>query len=276
MSTVGAVSGSPASAELSPYERGQIKAIAAWKAKGSSPVKRLLRAVAKPLGNLSERVLPKKIVATAIDGVNRMAAQLAVDDSILKDKAVREMGVESLEDIAAKPLEFADKIADHIIGDASRIAFGMGIATGTGGPVVAIAEIPVLIAGALRVIHRVCQAYGYAVDRERDRLMMLGILALSTASDPRERAEAMRDYQRQIETSFLHQAVDESAKKALQRIVLGVELGAMIPGFGLAINAVAAREYVVNAGETAKRVFQERWLRERGKVTWIEPVSLSH
>lgn len=86
-----------------------------------------------------------------------------------------------MEDIAARPLEFADALADRITHDAGNIAFGMGAAT-----------------------------------------------------SPDERAQAMANYQRQIETTFLHQAVEESAQNALQRAVLGAESGSLVPGFGIA------------------------------------------
>lgn len=186
---------------------------------------------------------------------------------------MKSQGIESLQDIAAKPMEFADSLADRVIGDASNIALGMGAATGTGGPVAAAAGLPVLVAGALRVIYRVSQTYGYAIDQPGDKELMLHILALSTATNKDERAQAMANYQRQIETTFLHQAVEESAQNALQRAVLGAELGALIPGFSIAFSAYLNREFVNRAGVAAKRVFQESWLRDRGKVTWISPAS---
>ena len=257
---------------LTAYEQSQIESIAAWKAESPGLAKRMVRIVARPLGNLVNRVLPKAAISAAIDGVNKMAGQLALDDTIFKDPLLKSQGVASLQDIAARPLEFSDALADRIIGDAGQIALGMGAATGTGGLVAAAAGLPVMVAGALRVIYRVCQAYGYAIDQPRDKLLMLHILALSTATGEAERAAAMANYQQQIETSFLHATVEESAQNALQRAVLGVELGALVPGFSIAFSAYLNRAFVHKAGLTAKRVFQERWLRERGKVKWIEPV----
>ncbi len=259
---------------LTAYESAQIAEIAAWKSEAPGIAKRMLRTVTAPLGSLVNKVLPQKAVQTAMEMVNKMAGQLAQDDIILKDPKLKAHGIQSLQDIAAQPLEFCDELADHIIHDAGNIALGMGAATGTGGPVAAAAGMPVLIAGALRVIYRVSQAYGYTIDHPGDKELMLHILALSTATNPAERAQAMANYQRQIETTFLHQAVEESAQNALQRAVLGAELGALIPGFSIAFSAYLNREFVHRAGVAAKRVFQEHWLRERGKVAWISPASL--
>ena len=253
---------------LTEYEAQQLHEIAAWKAERPGAAKRLFRAITRPISIAANKVLPKNAVEMAVSTINKMAGQLARDDNILKDHFVRSQGVSSLEDIAAKPLEFADVLANHVVNDASHIALGMGAVTGTGGPVAAAAGIPVLLAGALRVIYRVAQAYGYKIEHQKDRQLMLHILALSASESPEERKLAM---ERQIEHSFLNQAVEESAQKALQRAILGSELGMLIPGFSIAFNAYLNREFVVRAGTTAKRVFQESWLRDRGKVLWINP-----
>jgi hypothetical protein len=263
----------PSQTPLTAHEQAQIGEIAAWKAEMPGLAKRTLRTIASPIGNLINKVLPKAAISAVMDTVNKMAGQLAQDDTILKDPLVKAQGIASLQDLAAQPLEFSDALADRIINDAGHIAIGMGAATGTGGPVAATAGIPVMVAGALRVIYRVCQAYGYAIDQPCDKLLMLHILALSTATGEDERAQAMANYQRQIETSFLHAAVEESAQNALQRALLGAELGALIPGFSIAFSAYLNRAFVNNAGLAAKRVFQERWLRDRGKVEWIAPAT---
>ncbi|MBS1212751.1 MAG: cation-transporting ATPase, family [Proteobacteria bacterium] len=256
---------------LTEYEARQVKAIAAWKAETPGLVTRVLRAVAEPVGKLANKLLPSASITAAMDAVNKMAGQLARDDNILKDPYLKSEGIETLKDIASRPLEFADSLADRAIKDAGGIALGMGAATGTGGPVAVAAGLPVLLAGALRVIYRVSQTYGYGIDQPGDKELMLHVLALSTATGSDERAQAMTNYQRQIETTFLHQAFEESAQKALQRAVLGAELGALVPGFSIAFNAYLNREFVNRAGLAAKRVFQEHWLRDRDKVRWIEP-----
>jgi hypothetical protein len=256
---------------LTDYERRQVHAIAAWKGEKPGLTKRLANVVSSPLGKLANRIIPDKPVQAAIEAVNKAAAQLARDDSILKDGILKSAGIETLEALAAQPLDFADSLAERIISDAANIALGMGAATGAGGPVSTAVGIPALLFNALRVIHRIAQCYGFGLKTEADRELMIGVLSLSTASTPENRARAMDNYRRQIEASFVNEAVQASASKALQRTLLGAELGTLIPGFSIAFNAYLSREFVGRAGLTAKRVFQERWLRERGKVVWITP-----
>lgn len=262
----------PPHCALNAYELRQVSAIAAWKGEKPGTAKRLVNRVTGPLGKLSGLIIPDAPVKAAIDALDKAAGQISKDDSILDDHLLEKEGVRSLADIAARPLEFSDALADRVIADAGHIALGVGAATGAGGPVSAAVGIPALLFGALRVIHRVSQAYGYSVEDERDKRLAIGIMALSTAVTPEQREQAMNSYRSQIETSFLNQAVEESANKAIQRAILGVELGSLIPGFNIAFNAYLNREFVHKAGIAAKRVFQERWLRDRGKATWIEPV----
>ncbi len=257
---------------LTEYELRQVCAIAAWKGEKPGMAKSLANRVAGKLGGLSGKVIPDAPVKAAMNALNKLAGQIAKDDSILKDGALRKAGVLTLEDIAGQPLEFADALADRVIADAGHIALGMGAATGSGGLVTVAVGIPTLLFGALRAIHRVSQSYGYAFEREHEKQLMIGVLSLSTAATPEQRMRAMANYRRQIETSFFNHAMEESANKALQRAVLGAELGALVPGFNIAFNAYLNRQFVTRAGVSAKRVFQERWLRDRDKVTWIAPV----
>ena len=167
------------------------------------------------------KLLPTDTVPTLMQALNRMAAQLAEDDSILDDPWLRERQIDTLRDLAAQPLEVADALANRILLDAERIALGMGAVTGTGGPVAALAGTPLLLGGALRVIHRISQAYGHNSETHQDRMLMLHILALSTAIDPDERRRVLDDYHHLIEASLLRQAISESTLTALQRVLLG-------------------------------------------------------
>jgi hypothetical protein len=45
----------------------------------------------------------------------------------------------------------------------------------------------------------------------------------------------------------------------------------MVPGFNIALNAYLNRQLIIRTGTATKRIFQEQWLRDRGKVGWISP-----
>ncbi|MEY4194252.1 MAG: hypothetical protein RLZZ226_620 [Pseudomonadota bacterium] len=257
---------------MTPYEQEQVAAIAAWKSPQPDPGRRALQQLSERASRALGKLLPTDTVPTLMQALNRMAAQLAEDDSILDDPWLRERQIGTLRDLATQPLEVADALANRILLDAERIALGMGAVTGTGGPVAALAGTPLLLGGALRVIHRISQAYGHNSETHQDRMLMLHILALSTAIDPDERRRVLDDYHHLIEASLLRQAISESTLTALQRVLLGSELTSLIPGLGMVLNARFNQLFIREAGIAARRVFQERWLRERGKTGWIAPV----
>lgn len=215
-------------------------------------------------------MLPEDALPSLMQALNRMATQLARDDHILDDDWLKDRQINTTEDLAAQPLEFADELAKRILTDAERIALGVGAATGGGGPVAALAGVPLLLGGALRVIHRISQAYGHSTDTDEDRTLMLHVLALSTAIDPDERTRALRDYQQQMETSLMRQAITETTQVALQRVLIGSEVSSLIPGLGLVLNARFNQIFIRQAGMAAQRIFQERWLLDRGKINWIK------
>lgn len=256
---------------LSDYELRQVHAIAAWKGEAPGVMSSVINRVAASVGKLADGVWPNAPIQQALAIINKAAAQIAQDDSVLKDKTLQARGITCIEAIAAQPLEFVDPLADRCIAEAGQIAAGVGAATGAGGPLSVAVGIPALLFGALRVIHRVSHCYGYSFTPAQELGVMMGVLSLSTATTPEQRAHAMEEYRRRIETSFIHAALEESANKALQRAVLGRELGAMIPGFNIALNAYLNRQFIIRAGTSAKRVFQEQWLRDRAKVIWIAP-----
>ncbi len=256
---------------LTAYEKEQIAVIAAWKCQKPDSGHRILQQLSGQASQAISKILPDHVVPSLMEAINKMAAQLNQDDSLLEDEWLKSQNIRTLDALMAQPLEFADELTGRILADAERIALGMGAATGTGGPVAALAGVPLLLGGALRVIHRISQAYGHSTETGEDRMLMLHILALATAIDPAERQRALENYQQQIETSLLRQAIGESTLAALQRVILGSELTSLIPGLGMILNARFNQLFIRQAGITAQRIFQERWLRERGKINWIQP-----
>jgi hypothetical protein len=256
---------------FSDYERSQVQAITAWKAEKPGVMAGVISRVASSAGKLTDAVLPDAPIEKVLLLINQAAAHINQDDSILKDKRLDEAGISSIEQLSAQPLEFVDQLADRCITEAGHIAAGMGAATSAGGPISVAVGIPTLLFGALRLIHRVSGCYGNTFTAEQEPGAMMGVLSIALASTPVQRAHAMKNYRRHIETSFIHAAMEESANKALQRVVLGQEIGAMVPGFNIALNAYLNRQFVLRTGTAAKRVFQEQWLRDRGKLGWIAP-----
>jgi len=258
---------------LSDYERRQVQAIAAWKGEKPGVMSSVISRVASSASKLTDAVLPDAPIEKVLVLINQAAAHINQDDSILKDKRLEALGISSIDQLSAQSLEFVDELADRCITEAGHMAAGMGAATSAGGPISVALGIPTLLFGALRLIHRVSGCYGNTFTPEQEPGVMMGVLSIALASTPEQRAHAMAGYRQRIETSFIHAAMEESANKALQRVVLGQEIGAMVPGFNIALNAYLNRQLIIRTGTATKRIFQEQWLRDKGKVGSIAPAS---
>ena len=256
-------------ASLSDYERQQVRAIAAWKAERPGVVSSAIGRVASSAGKLTDAVLPDAPIEKVLGLINQAAAHINQDDSVLKDKILEGKGISRIDQLTEQSLDFVDQLADRCIKEAGHMAAGMGAATGAGGPISVAVGIPTLLFAALRLIHRVSSCYGNIFTPEEEPGVMMGVLSVALATTPQQRAQAMESYRQRIETSFIHAAMEESTNKALQRLVLGQEIGAIVPGFNIAVNAYVNRQFILRIGTAAKRIFQEQWLREKGKVDCI-------
>jgi len=251
---------------LSDYERQQLREIAAWKEERPGVMSGVIGRVASSAGKLTDALLPDVAIEKALGLINQAAGHLNQDDSVLKDKMLDGKGISRVDLLAEQPLDFVDHLADRCITEAGHMAAGMGAATGAGGPISVAVGIPTLLFAALRLIHRVSSCYGNTFTPEQEPGVMMGVLTVALATTPQQRAQAMEGYRQRIETSFIQAAMEESTNKALQRLVLGQEIGAIVPGFNIAVNAYVNRQFILRIGTAAKRIFQEQWLREKGKI----------
>lgn len=251
-----------------PYEAEQIRLIADWKAEKPGFARRFVSRLSAPIEKWTQSIVPDAASRLLMETLNTIAGQLVADQWVL-----RTAGVASDAEIKAKPLEFCDALADRVMLEGRKLAVGVGAATGTGGLATAMVGIPALLTSGLRVIHRVAQSYGYSGEGRLQREIMLHILALSTASTPEDRLRALSQYQRQVQSYLIDDAVHDAVMATIQRLVFGAELAGSIPGVAIAVNAYLHRSFVQRAGVAAQRVFQESWLRDRYGLGWIEPAA---
>ena len=256
---------------LTRYERSQVRSIAAWKAARPGAYESFVRGLTRPLAENVHALLKPSVVRVFGDLLEYLNTRFARDHDLTRDANVRGAGITDIESLSQKPLEVADALADYVIADARSRAVAAGAASGFATPVALTLGIPAAFGAALRASHRVAQAYGCSGEAQADRAMVLQVLALALAVTRAERTRAMQDYRRQLEQAFVNCAFDEIIQVIIERTIVRVQLGSAVPGLGIIVSARVHGRFVERAAVCAKRVFQERWLRTRGKVDWIEP-----
>lgn len=262
--------GSPlTAASLSTYERRQVEAIARWKSTEPSRLTQGVELLTQPIAWGVRWVVPAEVVRRAIRLLNTMA------EAKMGGFAGSAEG--DHETIAARrrlPLEACDRLAADVIRQAERISAGRGLLVRQLGSAV-VGRLPFQLVAALATISKIGHCYGYPLDRPLDRAVVLDLLELAIVEDCRRRAVVL---------ARLHAALDRPENAALDveaitaqagRDVLADELAdelvQRVPIIGGLIGFIGDRTFMQITGEAATRFFQERRLRDEGKVTSVAP-----
>lgn len=265
--------------ELSKYETEQVLAIDAWKKEEPSVVANAVHTVLKPVEWLVSTVIPEKAIRGLLDGANYVAEKVADEGDILRDGQVS-----SIEGMRNGSLERCDELANSVHNWAIGLATVEGGGTGAFGLFGMAADIPLVITLALRTIHKTGLCYGYRLDDEQGKQIVLGILAASGANTVQEKASAMLALQqikillksmtwKAMKRAAENQASKEFAILAIKTLAkqIGVNMTKRkalqaIPVVGAIVGASVNAWFIKEVGWAARREFQERWLFDNDKV----------
>lgn len=259
-----------APATLNAYEAKQVERIAEWKGEHPDPFSELFKRVTQPGMKLIERLIPDRLAVVAINQTYELSAVSAGQrDIMVKAK------VEHLQDLLHRSLEECDQLALGVGRTSRAIALVEGAVTGAGGIITTALDVPLLFALALRTIMRVGHCYGFRLDHQRDRRLVLGILLLGTSSSL-ERKQNTLCRLREIEEWLLEETQEELIGEEAVAFLFQLEIFEEVPGIDIVSGGLLNLAFMYKVEQAARFVFQERWLRENGKVTHIEPAKPVH
>ncbi|MBV8555084.1 MAG: EcsC family protein [Planctomycetaceae bacterium] len=253
---------------LTEYESRAVRLIAEWKARTPSRVSRALKVVRWPVGKVMGKVVPEPGVHKICDKVEALLERRNGLEEI-----ARKAGVRDVEELAHRSLEECDQLAREVSARAQREAILEGATAGVAGIAGEAMNTPVLIGAAIRAIRRIGHCYGYRLDTELDRQYVLGILELSTVEDPEERKrirERLYRLMHKMDEGEPPIGFEGIKKELVEDLVFEV-----VPIVGGLVSVFDDYAYMRRVDFAARRVFQERWLRRRGKVTVIAPAEVS-
>jgi len=122
----------------------------------------------------------------------------------------------------------------------------------------------------IRTIIKTGHCYGYALDRPTDKAWVLGALAVALSSTRERRTELMARL-REIEDLLLEETQEQVVVEETASLLTQIEVFEDIPVFGAVTGGLLNLSVAHKADVTARHLFQERWLRDQGKVDEIEP-----
>ena len=255
--------------ELTDYEREQVRQIADWKSEPPNPLSELWKMITLPVARLIERVVPDSVVRAAIDR-SYDAAELLAGRRDIRHRA----GVKSLPEMRRKPLEECDAVAKQVGIAAQAAATGArGAATGAGGVLTTAADVPLLFVLALRTILKIGHCYGYSLDHRKDRPFVVGILIAATSGSLETRRQRL-DQLHQLEDLLLEETQEEILAEEALTFLFQLEEFEEVPGIGAISGGLLNLTFMHRVDVTARRVFQERWLCDNGKVGVIAPTEV--
>jgi hypothetical protein len=168
------------------------------------------------------------------------------------------------------PLEECDRLAFQTGAFSQVWGTVQGGVTGFGGVFTTLLDIPLLFVFSLRTILKIGHCYGYPLEARRDRHFVLGMLiaALSGTLESRRRRI---DEVHELEECLVQEAQEEIVAEELISILFQLEIFDQIPGMGAISGAALNLTFMRRVEIMARRIFQERWLRDNGKVRSIAP-----
>lgn len=275
---------------LTDYESRQLQQIRDWQDESPGWATRLLAKPGSKIAGAMQAMVPVEALRAALNGVNRVAEKLSDERAILKRG-----GVESLVDLRGVDLDVCDKLMRTEQRRAMALAGVGGAAFGVAGAAGMVADVPSLIALALRTIHRVGLCYGEDLRKPQSRALAIGVFALASANSLEEKqtaVAALRDFKaRSLDAAAWRDGVERAAERefakeaavfSLQNLAskLGVNLGkrkaaGVVPVLGALIGGSVNAWYLYDVGQVSRYVFQERWLAERYSQAALNKAALA-
>jgi hypothetical protein len=245
------------------YERSQIDAIARWKSTGPSRLAEAVDRLTAPLTWVVGHFVPRSVVTRLVSTMEEVAAR---SDSARE--VARSAGVADVRELAGASLETCDRLAERFSAWAERFALVESTATAFGGP---LFHVPAQLIAALRSVSRIGHCYGYPLDQPVDRATVIDIMEISMLQSvgDRRRTVAALHAAFQRHSDALEGAGDVLARTS--RNMIAEEALDLVPVVGTAVSFLFDSQFMHAVDETARRIYQERWLRDRGVVAAIDP-----
>jgi hypothetical protein len=251
--------------ELTPYEAEQVRRIAAWKSEPPSSLSELWKRLTLPLARAIEPIIPDRAVRAAITKSYDTSARLAGREDV-----ERRAGVRDLAELAHGPLERCDRLAIEVGTRAQALGAAEGAATGAGGIFTTFLDVPLLFVLGLRAIRKIGHCYGYPLEHHKDRRFALGVMIAALAGSLEVRRERIHRL-RELEELLIEETQEDIVTEEALSFLFQLEIFGDIPGVGAISGAALNWHFMRRVDETARMVFQERWLRDNGRIEQIAP-----
>jgi hypothetical protein len=267
---------------LSTYEQRQVERIGKWKGWRPGPVKQVANRLKRPLDWMAKRAMSGERLTKLLETLNASA-----DWSIPLNLIRREAGVADVRELRKGSLERCDELEQHVKRVGMVEITTESLLGGVGGLATELASIPVELMMMLRTVYRVARCYGYDLDAEMHKTVVLAVIGVSMVKDPDQRRiwcgkiwemihRVESDGDLTEEEKLLNEEFrDEVIEEVMQGVAIELlenKVEESVPLLGEVLGVVLDNAFIYRIEKAARCVFQELWLRENGRVEAIEPM----
>lgn len=250
---------------LTAYEVEQVHRIAGWKAEPPSYIGGVLDKLAHPMVKLAEMVLPQNSVKEGIADAYTSSVVSAHQEKVLE-----RAGVSDLLALRRGDLARSDALAAQFALAAEKRAMFWGASMGGGNPLGALISVKAVMGHCLQTVHTIGYCYGFGTTEPHERDYVLGIMLIASASNLKEKQQAIVTLGK-VEDMIFEETFEELMQDAVAEQILASTGFSAIPLIGILAGAAESARSTQQLVKIARFMFQERWLRENGKVTRIAP-----
>lgn len=257
---------------LTAYEEKQVAAIADWKALRPSLLESSLGRLSGAVFDKIGSIVPHTHVGDLLIKAFELAEQVDTKTEIKKLA-----GVNSIDDLKIKTLEDCDKFADQIEQKAEAVGLTEAVFSEAGGIATELANMPFQAREVITFLKRFGHCYGYRLEGPTADAYLKLMIILAHETDVAKRQKLLHRL-RELESSEVSREELKQENAEIEKEVgAGFAEGSImefVPYVGVLVSVYGDFEYFHHLSITAKHVFQERHLRDLGKVLEIPPAAV--
>lgn len=178
-------------------------------------------------------------------------------------------------DVAERPLQDMDKVAEELQNSRKKIAIFQGATTGIGGIFTLAVDIPALLGLSLKVLQEIAIAYGYDPKEREERLFIVKCMQFASSDVVGKQAiiDELSAYEGgQKNTQTLSQLQGWREVVLAYRDNFGwKKLFQIVPIAGIVFGAYLNKSTIENVAETGMMLYRKRRIVE--KLTYASPES---
>jgi hypothetical protein len=257
--------------DLSDYERTQAAEIAGWKSLRPSLLEASMGRLAASVYDRLGRIVPHTHVGPTLLKAFELAERIDTTGEI------RGMaGVATIDEIKSWDLQQCDALVERIALKEQSIGLSEAALSEVGGLATEIMNMPIQAREVILLLRRVAHCYGYELNDERADAYLKTLIILGHETTVAKRLELLETLRR-LESDTISDAELEAENQEIEaEIGAGFAEGTVmefVPYLGILVSVYNDYEYFHHLMITARRVFQERHLRDLGKIDVIPPAS---